>query len=136
MSKRTALYIGIYAVLLFISVSYEVCYHLGAEQQTTIYYGVFPYFLKLYVVTPLFYCSLASLIVELGQYVGRLHLSTESRQGCLWLTALLLAIHLVLVIVLFSANIKIPISIGTLIINYPQVFLVHGMLLSLGLHKE
>ena len=126
----------IYGLTFALAVLLGLYYNLIAVKQITVNYDYTAFFFHNYITQPLLYCSLAALIVELSQFVGWLRFPPKMRNICLLLAAVLLALHLVLLLALFAANIKFPVSIGLLITSYPQIFLVHGVLLALGLHKE
>ena len=126
----------IYGLTFALAVFLGLYYNLIAVKQIAINYDYTMFFFHNYITQPLFYCSLAALIAELSHFVGWLHLPQKARNVCLLLAVVLLVLYLVLLLALFATNITIPLSIGLLIISHPQIFLVHGVLLALGSHKE
>lgn len=126
----------VYGFAFALSVLFELYYNLIAVKQIVVYYDYTTFFLDNYITQPLLYCSLAALITELVRHFGWLHFPEKAQNVCLLLIVALLVLYVVSLIFLFVANTQFPFPVGLLIARYPQIFLVHGVLLALGLHKE
>lgn len=131
MAKYFRFPLVLYGVLLLVSIAFAVYYSVVAAPRVAIYYEMLPYYLKLYLMDPLLYGSLAAFVTELVQQAGILRLPDKKK----WVYIALAAAILVLYVIWFGL-----IATGRYFpiwpVAYPQIFLIPGFLAAVGLHRN
>ena len=135
MKKSMHNFSTVYTVLLLGSAVFALYFHIVAAPQIDLTYNVGSLMLQLFVMAPLFYVSLAALVTEIAQQAGFLKLPDGVRKACLVVGGVLTALWL-LYALLNTMGIQMPVAVGSFMMEWPQAFLLLGIVLSVGLHRD